>query len=122
MIFFQRCGYVINVIRMDQAFDKVKDKIEVEINTTAARDHVGEIERSIISIKERARATSSDIPYKTIPKQVVIHMVYFCIMWMNSVPNKLGISQAFSPQEIMTRHKLNCKKHCKASGSSWAST
>ena len=41
-------------------------------------------------------------------------MVYFYVMWMNSAPNKLGISQAFSPQEIMTCRKLNWKKHCKA--------
>ena len=49
--FYQRCGYVINVNMMDQEFDNVEDEIEVEIKTTAAREHVGKIEKSIISIK-----------------------------------------------------------------------
>ena len=38
---------------MDQEFDKVEDEVgSVEINTTAAREHVGKIERMIIVIKE----------------------------------------------------------------------
>ena len=41
-------------------------------------------------------------------------MVYFCVMWMNIAPKKLGISQAFYPREIMTCRKLNWKKPCKA--------
>ena len=40
---------------MDQEFDKVENKISlVEVNTSAAREHVGEIERMICVIKESA--------------------------------------------------------------------
>ena len=42
---------------MDQEFDKVEDACEmVEINTTAAREHVCKIEHYIRLIKERSRA------------------------------------------------------------------
>jgi len=50
-------GFVVRVILMDQEFDKVRDEVGlVEVNTTAAREHVAEIERFVRVVKERARA------------------------------------------------------------------
>ena len=47
-----RGGFVVNVIIMDQEFDKVEDEVRsVKINTAAAREHVGEIELMIRVIK-----------------------------------------------------------------------
>ncbi len=38
-------GFIIKVVMMDQESDKIEDDIEmVEINTTAAREHIGKIE------------------------------------------------------------------------------
>lgn len=34
-------------------------------------------------------------------------------MWLNSFPVKGGISQTFSPRELITRRKLDAKLHCK---------
>jgi hypothetical protein len=49
---YARTGFIVKVIMMDQEFDKVEDACNmVEINTTAAREHVGEIERFIRTIK-----------------------------------------------------------------------
>ncbi len=61
---------------MDQEFDKLEGTIEnidgnignVEINTTASREHVAEIERSIRNDKECARAISSLLPFSVLPK------------------------------------------------------
>ena len=40
---------------MDMEFEPVKEHVGlVEINTTAAREHVGEIERFVRTLKERA--------------------------------------------------------------------
>ena len=37
-------GFIVNIILMDQEFDKLESKLDlVEINTAAAREHVGEI-------------------------------------------------------------------------------
>jgi hypothetical protein len=82
----------------------------VTLNTTApAREHVGKIERKIRVVKERARSTMSVIPYKLLPKLVIIERV----MWINSFPVKSGISEKWSPREIVSRHKLDAKIHCK---------
>ncbi len=64
-------------------------------------------------MKERARSTTSVLPYKLLPKLVIIKLMHFCVMWMKSFPVKLGISEKWSPREIVSRHKLDAKLHCK---------
>jgi hypothetical protein len=99
---------------MDMEFEKLKDKLpNVTLNTTAAREHVGEIKRKIRVVKERARSTMSILPYKLLSKLVIVELMYFCVMWMNSFPVKSGISEKWSPREIVLRHKLDAKMHCK---------
>ena len=54
---YARGGFLVNLMLMDMEFEKVRDKLPlVEVNTTAAREHVPEIERRIRTIKERVRA------------------------------------------------------------------
>ncbi len=86
----------------------------VEINTTAARKHVGEIKRFICTIEERSRALVSDLPYNIPPRQVTIHLVYFAVLWLNSLPAAAGVSKKYSPCEIVLGHELDFDKHCKA--------
>jgi hypothetical protein len=48
-----------------------------------------------------------------LPKLMIIKLMHFCIMWMNLFPVKSGISEKWSPREILSRHKLNAKLHFK---------
>jgi hypothetical protein len=99
---------------MDQEFNKVKDACNmVEINTTAAREHVGKIKRFIRTIKEHSRALVLDLPYMPLPRQVVIHLIYFAVLWLNSLPAAAGVSDKYSPREIVLGRKLDFEKHCK---------
>mgnify|MGYP000854466914 CR=1 FL=1 len=57
-------GFIVKVILMDEEFDKLENIIGlVEVNTSAAREHVGEIEHMIHVIKERAWGISATLPY-----------------------------------------------------------
>jgi hypothetical protein len=99
---------------MDMEFEKLRDKLpNVILNTTSAQEHMGEIKRKIQVVKERARSMINILPYKLLPKIVIIKLMHFCVMWMNSFPVKSGISEKWSPREIMSRHKLDAKMHCK---------
>ncbi len=110
---YARTGFIIRVVMTDQEFNKVEDKIGlVEINTTTAHEHVGEIERFIHTIKERSRALVLDLPYTTLPRQVVIHLVYFAVLWLNSLPAAAGVSERNSLREIVLGLKLDFAKHC----------
>ena len=72
---------------MDMEFEKLRPLMpHVALNSTAAREHVGEIEQKIRVIKERARGAFNTMPYKKLPRVMVIELLHFCVMWMNSFP------------------------------------
>jgi hypothetical protein len=100
---------------MDMEFKKLKTLMpHVALNATAVQEHVGEIEWQIRVIKERARVTLNTLPYKKLPKLMVIELLHFCVMWMNLFPIKSGISKKWSPRELVSRTKLDAKLHCRA--------
>lgn len=94
---------------MDMDFEKLNDRMtSMEINTTAACEHVGDIERYIRVVKERARSMASQLPYnKCMPDQVVIHLMKFVVMWINAIPHRNGISSTISPREMVLRIKMD---------------
>jgi hypothetical protein len=57
-----------STIVIDYEFEKVRDHVpSVNINTTAASEHVGEIEQKKRVVKEQARGIIFTLPYKTVP-------------------------------------------------------
>ena len=115
---YARGGFTVRLVMMDMEFEKIKDDFDkVVVNTTAAREHVGEIERAIRHIKDRSRCVISDLRVAGVVylhKLIVVHCIYFVVMMINSVPAEGGISEIFSPREIVTGRKLDMKKDCKA--------
>ena len=101
---------------MDMEFKKLEDGCtEVAINTTAAREHVGDVERCIRSIRDRCRGIVSELPYKKyLPDIFIIHLLRFIVLWMNAFHSDSGVSTEFSPREIVTGLRLDFKKHCRA--------
>jgi hypothetical protein len=113
-------GFIIHVIMMDQEFDKVKDTNEmVEISTTVAQEHVRKIKQYICTTKERSRALMLDLPFTVLPRQVAIHLVYFAVLWLNSLPAATGVSDKYSPHNIVLGRELDFTKHCKATFGSY---
>ncbi len=54
------------------------------------------------------------LPYEKMTKIMVIELMHFCVMWMNSFPAKSEVSEKWSPRDLISRHKLEAKLHCKA--------
>ena len=86
----------------------------VDVNTTAVREHVAEIEWGICLLKERSRCVVKSLPYQYLHRQIVIQMVYFVCMMVNATPAAEDISQIFSSGEIVTKRKIDFKKDHKA--------
>jgi hypothetical protein len=96
---YGRASFIVQTSMMDMEFEKFKDLLpNIALNTTAAREHVGEIEMKIRVIKERARGMISTLPYKMLPKLVIIKLLHFCMMWMNSFPVKSGVSKKIAQE------------------------
>jgi hypothetical protein len=106
-------GFIVKVMMINQEFDKIKDAIKmVQINTTIACKHIGNIEQFIRTIKERSQALVLDLPYKVLPCQVAIHLVYVAVLWLNSLPVAVGVSEKYSPRKIVLGWELDFTKHC----------
>ena len=100
---------------MDGEFEKVKQKLinVIEVNITTRNEHVPEVERKIRHIKERARCMQADLPYSIMPGVMIKRMVLNAVLFMNAYIDKQGISDEYSPRELIQRWQLDSKRHCK---------
>ena len=99
---------------MDGEFEKLKLLMpSIECNTTAAKEHISEAERTIRTLKECTRGLVTTLPFTHLPRRMKIKFIYFMVLWMNAFPVKSGISQTLSPRELFLRWWLDYKKHCR---------
>ena len=104
---------------IDMECVQIRDLVPlVEVNTTAACEHVGVVERKIRHVKEKAQATTSEYPFEWIPVMVLIYTVYFCVFWLNVFP-KHSENFGFSPREIVTGLTTDYKRDRKVDPGSW---
>eukprot|EP00804_Cyclotella_cryptica_P028417 CCRYP_014200-RA/>CCRYP_014200-RA protein AED:0.36 eAED:0.36 QI:0/0/0/1/0/0/3/0/238 len=73
------------------------------VNITAKNEHVPEIERKIRHVKGRVRCIKADLPYDILPNVVIKRMVLHAGLFINAYVDKQGISDEFSPREIILR-------------------
>ena len=114
---YRHGGFTVGTILMDNKFEKVRPLVlNLHINTTAAKEHVPEIERRIRLVKERGRGyLLNTLPFKKMPQLILIELIsYHAVLWLNAFPSKSGISQTLSPCKTVLRHRLDLKKHCRA--------
>jgi hypothetical protein len=99
---------------VDREFECLRDDIpEVNLNTTAASEHVTDIDNQIRGINERMRAVRSTLPFKKLPSHMIIEMMKYVALWLNGFPHLSGVSHTVSPRTIMTGIALDFAKHFK---------
>ena len=81
-------------------------------NFAMQSEHVPEIERQIRVLKERACACRHTLPFKYLPRLIVIEMMNNCALWLNVFPPKGGVS-TISPRTLITGVNFDYTKHCK---------
>ena len=105
----------MGTILADNEFEPLRNLLPIlAVNTTAAKEHVPEVERRIRLIQERGRGILNTLPFKKMPQVILIELIYHVVLWINTYPSKSGVSATLSPREIVHRQTLNFKKHCKA--------
>jgi hypothetical protein len=58
-------------------FECIRNNVlPLRLNVTAAANHVGEVKRSIWTMKERTRTTIHGLPFKPLPKLMIQALVY----------------------------------------------
>jgi Reverse transcriptase (RNA-dependent DNA polymerase) len=96
-------GFSVTNVHADNEFECIRyDILPCGLNIVTADDHVGEVERSIRTIKERVRTIIHGLPFRRLPKLIVKEMVFAAVKLLNQFPADGGISDTMSPYTIMT--------------------
>ena len=66
---YRRVWFRVRTLLMDGEFEILKPLMpNVECNTTAAKEHVSEAERTIRTLKERMRGLVNTLPFEYLPR------------------------------------------------------
>jgi hypothetical protein len=96
-------GFTVTSIITDIEFECIRTSLpNIQLETVPPEEHVGEVERSIRTIKERVRSTVHGLPYTQLPKLMVKQLVIFVIDCLNQFPANEGVSDVMSPHTILT--------------------
>ena len=77
------------------------DVLPIKMNIVTTDEHVGEVERSIRTIKDATRYHVHRLPYKIYPRQMVKGCVGMVLKCLNQLPNKNSVCRNMSPSNIV---------------------
>ena len=103
-------GFRINVILGDPEFEPIRPTFP-QLNCCAADKHVPDIERYIRTVKDRVRSTYRMLPFKRVPRLILIHLVKNAVFWLNALPARDGVSSVHSPRYLLTGRELEYPLH-----------
>jgi hypothetical protein len=89
--------FQVGTVLMDNEFEKLRNLVPIlAINTTAAKEHVPEVELKIMLIKEQGRGILNTLPFKKMPSFMLIELVYHVVLWLNAFPANSGVSETLT--------------------------
>ncbi len=80
------------------------------LNLTSANEHKPFIKRRICVVRERVQLIQHLLPFQTIPKVILTHMVFYAVNLLNYFPMKGGVSEIYGPKAIMSGEVLDFTK------------
>ena len=96
-------GLQVSQVNGDKEFENMEDVVRpANLHIVAANEHIGDVKRSIRTIKECTRAHVHRLPYKRYPKLMVAGMVLHVVKNLNSLPTDIGIQCGYSPASLIT--------------------
>ena len=114
-------GFRVRTCFADGQFDCLHNEVKgVGVDTSGHNKHVGDIERLIHVIEERVRSIRAGLPFRRLPRWVLIKMVTFVMFWFNSFSPKGGVSRIYSPCTIVMGTTVSQRLHCRLPFGSYA--
>ncbi|KAG7364548.1 reverse transcriptase RNA-dependent DNA polymerase [Nitzschia inconspicua] len=117
VLLYTNAGFTIKMIHADSEYRAVLEYFKnssnkIDYNLATANEHVPQAERNIRTIKERVRATYHSLPFKAIPKLFIKELMAETANKLNFFPPKNGVSEYYSPREILSHQRLDYTKNC----------
>jgi len=100
---YQSRGIRIRQINADNEFTCVKsDFLPTPMNIVAAEEHVGDVEKSIRTLKDGTRTHVCRLPYRRYPRAMVAGAAMHTLISLNQMPANNGVSTTLSPSTLVT--------------------
>ena len=86
MKIYSKSGIIVQTVLMDTEFNKTIDNLmeNIVVKTSAEKEHVVEIERTIFTVKENTICIFATIPFKYLHKLLITNIVYFLVSRTNA--------------------------------------
>ena len=111
---YNKNSFRVTKIRCDNQFkplmEDIEDNLGIEMNYAPRDEHVPAAERNNRTIGERIRVTYHALPYKAMPKIMLVNLAMACAWQLNLFPVKGGVSAYYSPYVIMGGRPINYRK------------
>ena len=96
-------GLTVINIHVDNEFEYCRDELSpIVLDIAGAGMYVGEVERSIWTVKEQVRYTTHNLSFKNYPKVLVTGCINYNIKHLNNLCADDGISDTMSPNTLVT--------------------
>ena len=103
---YQHRGFHITSITCDPEFEALLPSFPM-LNCCMAGEHVPEIEMYIHTLKDCTRSAYHIVPFKNLPRVILIHLLKNCTLWLNAFGAADGVSSVFSPRFLLTGQELS---------------
>ena len=110
---YKRRNFHPMLMKADGEFAPLEDLVPIAFNFCGREEHVPEVEQHIQTLKNRVRAGYNLLPFKHLPRLLLIQLVYVQQMWLNAFPHADSVSPHLSPRYLMTGWNLDFDKHVK---------
>ena len=100
---YRKRGLRVSQLNGDNEFETLEDAIRpTRLHLVGAGEHVGDIERSVRTVKDCTRCHIHRLPYKRYPKIMVAGIMLHVTKSLNNLPTSTGIKANLSPSSLIT--------------------
>jgi hypothetical protein len=100
-------GFCVTSILASNEFEPLWEWY-LSLNTCAADEHVPEVELYIRTVKDRSQSTYCMLPFRYLPRIILVHLLRNAVFWLNAFPHKDGTTQKYSPWYIVICKACGC--------------
>ena len=83
---YHQLGFRIESMLANPEFEPLRLEL-LYLNCCTANEHVPDIERYVRTVKDRVRSTYQMLPFKQVPRVMLIHLIKNAVFWLNALPS-----------------------------------
>eukprot|EP00957_Ditylum_brightwellii_P209437 15361763-Ditylum_brightwellii.AAC.1 len=99
---------------MDGQFECLRNALTgrgINLEIFSKDEHVGEVEQTNRTVRERVQSIYTTIPYERMPGRMVIELVHSAIFWLNVFPLSPAVCSPLNPQGLITGTHIDYNRH-----------